>query len=88
MMISLCVCQGKDGEIPEEDAATLAMDFDVGFAIKEKVYQFLIFVHFAYYSSLKKFFYQFVSTGTISTRDSYRSMLRIILKVNTKNICM
>ena len=56
MMISLCVCQGKDGEIPEEDAATLAMDFDVGFAIKEKVYQFLIFVHFAYYSSLKNFF--------------------------------
>ena len=35
---SVCVWQGKDGEIPEEDAATLAMDFDVGFAIKEKVY--------------------------------------------------
>jgi hypothetical protein len=30
-------CKGKDGEIPEEDAATLAVDFDVGFAIKEKV---------------------------------------------------
>jgi nucleosome assembly protein 1-like 1 len=31
------VPEGKDGEMPEEDAATLALDFDVGFAIKEKV---------------------------------------------------
>lgn len=31
------VPEGKDGEIPETDAATLAVDFDVGFAIKEKV---------------------------------------------------
>jgi len=31
------VPEGKDGEMPEEDAATLAIDFDVGFAIKEKV---------------------------------------------------
>jgi hypothetical protein len=36
--------------MPEEDAATLALDFDVGFAIKEKVNTY-VSVHFGIFIS-------------------------------------
>ncbi len=33
--------QGKEEEMTDEERATLAMDFDVGFAIKEKVLKWI-----------------------------------------------